>query len=87
MSRAIELTQVARHCAGLFRLGRDVEGALDMVELFTALMPLFAEGSAAKQQQWLLLLQAMLACQEARDGLGLADYLEYELVELLGSEA
>jgi hypothetical protein len=41
--------------------------------------------AAAKQQQWLLLLQAMLSCQETRDGLGLADYLEYELVELLGS--
>jgi hypothetical protein len=87
MSSVLELTQTARHCAGLFRLGRDVEGALDMVELFTALMPLFAEGPAVKQQQWLQMMQAMLNCQEARDGLGLADYLEYELVELLAPDS
>ena len=83
MSRSLTLTEAARHCARLFRLGRNVESALDMVELFTQLMPLFAEGPAATQQQWLHLLQAMLARQEAMDWLGLADYLEYELVELL----
>lgn len=83
MSRSLKLTQDARHCAGLFRLGRNVESALDMVELFTQLMPLFAEGPETTQQQWLQLLQAMLIRQEAMDWLGLADYLEYELVELL----
>ncbi len=83
MSSAFELTQTARHCAALFRLGRNVEAALDMVELFTGLMPLFAQGPEALQQQWPCLLQAMLDRQEAHDWLGLADYLEYELVDLL----
>lgn len=83
MTSAAQLTQVARDCAGLFRLGRNVEAALDMVELFTGLMPLFAQGPDALKQQWLRLLQAMLDRQEAQDWLGLADYLEYELVELL----
>lgn len=83
MISAPKLTQSARLCAGLFRLGRNVEAAMDMVELFTSLMPRFAQGPEALQQQWLCLLQAMLDRQEAHDWLGLADYLEYELVELL----
>ncbi|MDB6145375.1 MAG: hypothetical protein JWP80_4419 [Pseudomonas sp.] len=81
-----KLAQAARHCAGLFRLGRNVEAALDMVDLFTSIMPLFAEGPEAMQQQWLRLLQAMLTRQEAQDWLGLADYLEYELVDLLAGD-
>jgi len=32
-------------------------------------------------------LPPMLACQEGLDWLGLADYLEYELVALLESES
>ncbi|MDB5983742.1 MAG: hypothetical protein JWQ69_4757 [Pseudomonas sp.] len=83
MIGSTQLIQDACHCAGLFRLGRNVESALDMVDLFSRLMPLFAEGPEAEQQQWLHLLQAMLTRQEAQDWLGLADYLEYELVELL----
>ena len=86
MSAAPELTQASRHCAALFRLGRDVEAALAMVELFTALMPLFFEGALEARQQWLRLLQLMLACQEGQDWLGLADYLDYELVALLEGE-
>jgi hypothetical protein len=86
MNRSPKLTEDARHCARLFRLGRNVESALDMVDLFTHLMPLFAEGPDATQQQWLQLLQAMLARQEALDWLGLADYLEYELVALLAAQ-
>ncbi|MDB6049978.1 MAG: hypothetical protein JWR17_2724 [Pseudomonas sp.] len=87
MNAAPELLQTARHCAGLFRLGRDVEAALHMVELFTVLMPLFFEETPEVQQQWLRLLTSMLTCQEGRDVLGLADYLEYELVELMQAQA
>lgn len=83
MSSAVELSDAARNCAGLFRLGRDVEGALDMVELFSHLMPLFAARSETAQQSWYSILAAILKCQEGRDSLGLADYLQYELVELL----
>ncbi|MDY7560755.1 hypothetical protein QN382_00115 [Pseudomonas sp. 10B1] len=84
MNAAPELILAARQCAGLFRLGRDVEAASEMVELFTRLMPLFSEEPAKVQQKWLLLLTVMLAHQEKRDVLGMADYLEFELVELLG---
>jgi hypothetical protein len=83
MIGSTQLIEDACRCAGLFRLGRNVESALDMIDLFGRLMPLFAQGPEGEQQQWLQLLQTMLARQEAQDWLGLADYLEYELVELL----
>ncbi|WP_297836211.1 hypothetical protein [Pseudomonas sp.] len=87
MNGAAEFIQTARHCAGLFRLGRDVDAALRMVELFTVLMPRFLEQPPEVQQEWLRLLTLMLSCQETRDVLGLADYLEYELVDLLQATA
>lgn len=73
----------ARQCARHFRLGRDVEAALEMVDLFSDLMPPFAEAEPDVQVRWAALLNAMFAGQQAQDWLGLADYLEYELVELL----
>ncbi|MGC5700258.1 hypothetical protein J4P02_08630 [Pseudomonas sp. NFXW11] len=73
----------ARETAGLFRLGRDVEAALAMIELFDPVQSRVDGAGAAIQQQWADLLGAMLGCQEAQDWLGLADYLEYELLEWL----
>lgn len=72
-----------RQCAGLFRLGRDVEAALNMVDLFDEAQRLFARAPWDVQQAWALMLRQMLACQERQDWLGLADFMEYELIELL----
>jgi hypothetical protein len=87
MSRIESFVVSSRQCAELFRLGRDVEAVLAMVELFEQLMPLFAQAQQSSQQCWTQLLMRMLGCQEAQNWLGLADYLEYELVELLGGPA
>jgi hypothetical protein len=73
----------AQDCAALFRLGRDVEAGLAMIELIGALQPSFDLASPAVQQQWVGLLGPMLECQESQNWLALADYLEYELVQLL----
>ena len=73
----------AQHCANLFRLGRDVEAGLVMTDLVGAVHPAFDSASQQAQQQWAFLLGQMFACQEAQNWLALADYLEYELVELL----
>lgn len=73
----------AQHCAALFRLGRDVEAGLVMIDLIGEVHPTFDARSAEIQQQWALVLGQMFACQEAQNWLALADYLEYELVELL----
>jgi hypothetical protein len=75
--------QPLRHCAGLFRLGRDVEAALNMVDLFDDAQRRFLQAPRDVQQAWAALLSQMLACQERQDWLGLADFMEYELVELL----
>ena len=72
-------------CAGRFRLGRSVESALDMLEVFETAAGLFEHSSPAVRQQWSQLLVAMLACQQSQDWLGLADYMQYELTELVHS--
>ncbi|MGE8189147.1 hypothetical protein [Pseudomonas sp. NPDC086278] len=73
----------AQRCAELFRLGRDVEAGLVMIDLIGAVHPHFESTSQPSQQQWAFLLGEMFACQEAQNWIALADYLEYELVEVL----
>lgn len=73
----------AQQCATLFRLGRDVEAGLAMIDLAAALQPSFDQADADTQHQWLQVLSLMLECQEAQNWLALADYLEYELTQLI----
>jgi len=87
MSQRLQCVEGARGCAGLFRLGRDVEAALEMVEVFDAAQRELEDASQEARQQWAQLLTVMLACQESQDWLGLADWMEYELVGLLESAA
>lgn len=70
-------------CAGLFRLGRDVEAALTMVDVFEGAQQSLLTAGARTQQTWAQLLTQMLECQERQDWLGLADFMEYELIQLL----
>ncbi|WDR34614.1 hypothetical protein NN484_19150 [Pseudomonas serboccidentalis] len=72
-----------RQCAGLFRLGRDVEAALNMVDVFEGAQQLLISAPMTIAQDWALVLTQMLDCQERQDWLGLADWMEFELVELL----
>ncbi len=72
----------ARECAKLFRLGRDIEGALKMVELIDRSLPLMDGVSAERQAEWGRVLSAILACQERQDWLGVADWLEVEFLEI-----
>ncbi|WP_339453670.1 hypothetical protein [Pseudomonas sp. EA_5y_Pfl2_R50] len=74
-----------RQCARLFRLGRDVEAALIMVDVFEGVQVSLVSAPANIQQSWAQVLTAMLDCQERQDWLGLADSMEYELLELLES--
>jgi len=76
-----------RDTAALFRLGRDVEAALGMVDVFEYAQQCLASASVDTQQQWAQVLTQMFECQERQDWLALADYMEYELVELLESAA
>jgi hypothetical protein len=83
MSRLAQCVIECRRCAGLFRLGRDIEAALIMVDVFDEAQDLFQQAPQAVQRQWAQLLTRMLACQEAQDWLGLADSMDYELIGLL----
>jgi hypothetical protein len=77
------LMEDAEACAGLFRLGRDVEGALRMVDLFDQAALLFTRAPAEVQQQWHALVLAIFSRQQLQDWLGVADDLQYELVALI----
>lgn len=74
-----------RQCAGLFRLGRDVEAALVRVDVFEGAQQALMSASTDTQQSWATVLAQILECQERQDWLGLADFMEYELIELLQS--
>lgn len=74
-----------RQCAGQFRLGRDVEAALVMVDVFEGAQQALMSASTGVQQSWAGVLTQILDCQERQDWLGLADFMEYELIELLQS--
>jgi hypothetical protein len=76
------VVEEARECAKLFRLGRDIEGALKMVELIDRSLPMMEGIAAERQAEWGRVLSEILACQERQDWLGLADWLEVEFVEL-----
>ena len=82
MSALSQSQDQCRRCAALFRLGRDVEAALTMVDVFEQAQQCLASASV---EAWAQVLMQMLDCQERQDWLGLADYMEYELVELLES--
>lgn len=82
MSLPEHVVEAARECATLFRLGRDIEGALKMVEVIDRSLPLMDGASAERQAEWGRVLSEILACQERQDWLGVADWLEFEFVEL-----
>lgn len=81
------LQQRARQCAGLFRLGRDVEAAVAMVEVLGAAPALFAAAPLAVQEQFATLFGEMLAAQQRQDWIALADSLDCELVNLIDQAA
>lgn len=70
-------------CAGLFRLGRSVEAALNMLEVFESAAIQLEARPQPVPQQWSNVLVLMLNCQQSQDWLGLADYMEYELPAML----
>ena len=86
MSAGLKCISECRQCAGLFRLGRDVEAALTMVDMFDEAQRLLSPAPRrCSAVVGACVLTQMLACQERQDWLGLADFMEYELVDLLES--
>ena len=75
----LQLSVIARN----FRLGLSVDAALALSNVMGALISCASAFSAASQIELSTLVAHILQCQESRDWLGLADYLEYELADLL----
>ncbi|SCW96255.1 MULTISPECIES: hypothetical protein [unclassified Pseudomonas] len=76
----------ARECARLFRLGRDIEAGLAMVVLIESAQPLVESMPGDVPSSWNTLLALMLGDQQAQNWISLADYLEYEWVQLLTAD-
>jgi hypothetical protein len=83
MLTIIQCKQHATALALQFRLGITTQPALELAELAGQLISLFATAPPQQNTQLQQLLTAVLQCQQNRDWLGLADYLEYELQQLL----
>lgn len=81
------MQESARHCAGLFRLGREVEGAVQMVEVLSDAAGLLERAPQTLQVQFAAVLGELLAAQQRQDWIALADSLEYELPSLIDQAA
>lgn len=82
------VTQYRQHLKALalqFRLGITTQPALELATLAGQLITLFACAAPQQIAQLHQLLTAVLQCQQNRDWSGLADYLEYELQDLLAT--
>jgi hypothetical protein len=83
MNRFADWSERGRGIARQLRLGMTVPAALSMVELIGDVAQGRGQLPAALEAGFADLVGRLLACQEAHDWLGLADYLEYELVDWL----
>lgn len=83
MSEVEGLITRLQQCADGFRLGHDVEAAMTMVQLIGAAQAVIDSAAPEQRQDWEVLLGLMFECQQGQNWLALADYLQYECVELL----
>ncbi|ROM71345.1 hypothetical protein BK653_05545 [Pseudomonas brassicacearum] len=86
MSQLQGVVDDARECARLFRLGKDVEAGLAMVVLIESAQPLVELMPGDIASSWNMLLALMLGDQQTQNWISLADYLEYECVQLLTAD-
>lgn len=75
--------QQAQTLAKQFRLGLSASAALELPVFLSGVAAELGGNVSPRAVAFGQLLGDMLACQEAQDWLGLADYLEYELVDWL----
>jgi hypothetical protein len=78
-----EWQKTANELALHIRLGLNVEAGMLLVEYVEKLANAYPQFPTEQQRQFQLILSAMLKCQENQDWIGLADYLEYELQQLI----
>ncbi|MGL5949292.1 MAG: hypothetical protein ACRCYV_09755 [Aeromonas sp.] len=69
--------------ANTLRLGKDETACLYCSDLLKKLIPLLAFLSDELRTQVVIVSKEMLACQERHDWVGMYDYLEFELTEII----
>ena len=65
-----------------YRTGRQLEVTDDLINFLEKIAPDFNQNDILKKN-FSTILMAILDCQSREDWLGLADYLEHDLVQLL----
>ncbi len=78
-----DLSLRALQTASLFRLSKHVEAGLLLANYFDELVDLKNVDSSDLGN----VIACIVSCQEHKDWLGLADYLEFELVHIIGEAA
>lgn len=81
------LQQQSLDTAQQFRLCHDIEGGLALVALLESVAARHGEFTGTQQLELARLIKAILSCQERQDWLGIADYLDVELIQLLDQVA
>lgn len=84
MTHSSDLEILLNHTVYL-RLGRPLEVIDDIISLLTIILPEIIQKKVHHSKSIELILSSIMTCQENEDWLGLADYIEYDLIDLLQS--
>lgn len=79
----ITMIENMRRYASFFRLGRPLEVTDDFIKSLGEIMPCIIGKEDNNLRSFTKILSELMACQESEDWLGLADYIEYELIDFL----
>ena len=82
MQKAIIITKL-RSYSCYFRLGRSLEVMESLVDFLIKILPTIEGNNRSDSDAIKMIFSSILACQEREDWLGLADYLEYDLPQIL----
>lgn len=83
MSQVAHWESDACRIAAAFRLGSCMQAGDALADLVRQVAVAPGAGSAALQAELAVILEALLACHKRDDWLGVADYLQFELVDWL----
>lgn len=83
MTRASQWCAEAKEVARAFRLGASMQAGKPMVELISKVAQEVGNAPSPLKDELSRILDALLASHKRSDWLGVADYLEFELVDWL----
>ena len=81
--KTITMIENMRRYASFFRLGRPLEVTDDFITSLGEIMPYVIGKGGDTLPSVTKILSGLMTCQESEDWLGLADCIEYELIDFL----